>query len=362
MTMRVRAGLVVVLLCLAGCSSAAASTPSAVAPQPAVVGTPTGSGATLTPVGRRTTGPVVLRTYQRATSTGSGCDRYSQSCPPVWCDVTGLLVTELSTDAVAGSRSNGVIGLEPGSALTLLGTPYGTGYVPDVARLDGSLSNIQYGADLPIGVAEGAPVQLHTVRVAPEVTTVRLTTPDGEDSVAPADGLAALAVAGGATTGRIAALDAAGHELASVSLPAQPTASTAACRPVPPQPPTPGEQPADRAAADRAVRAAFATAFTHAPAGKPYEALTAVEDGETLHGALDQLGKNFPQAVDTATVRTDQVVFTDPRTAVVRFTLSYTGGAEYGTRNGTAKLIDGRWLVTRDTYCPVLSFGGASCP
>jgi hypothetical protein len=54
-------------------------------------------------------------------------------------------------------------------------------------------------------------------------------------------------------------------------------------------------------------------------------------------------------------------VFTDPSTAVVRFTLSYLGGAPYGTKFGKAVLTNGKWVVARDTYCMVLGFGGGQC-
>lgn len=81
-----------------------------------------------------------------------------------------------------------------------------------------------------------------------------------------------------------------------------------------------------------------------------------------LRGALDQLRSNFPQAVATSSVTAGQVVFTAPDTAVATFTLSYSGGQPYGQKNGTAVLRNGRWSVSRDTYCMVLSFGGAQCP
>jgi hypothetical protein len=55
-------------------------------------------------------------------------------------------------------------------------------------------------------------------------------------------------------------------------------------------------------------------------------------------------------------------VFTNPQTAVLKFTLHYTGGVPYGTHNGTAVFDNGAWLVARDTYCSVLSFGSAGCP
>jgi hypothetical protein len=353
MSKRVRVGLTLVLLSIAGCSSATAS-PSAEGDaksdaKPTVVAPPSGPGQ-LEPLARRTAGPVVLRTYQQnAVGSPDACDRYSQSCPPPWCAVTGLLVTELSTEAVATDRRAGIVGLAPGSVISLLGGP-------------GEGRSIEWYPDDRVGVAEGAPVQLQTVRVAPEVAIVQLSTPDGVDSVAPTNGLAALAVAGPATSGRIAALGADGRELGRIELPAASTASSAVCRPVPPQAPRPGEQPADVTTAEQQVRAAFSTAFTHAPASDRYRALVAVERGDSLRPAIDDLRRSFEQVAETVTVSTDQVVFTDPTTAVVRYTLSYSGGAAYGTRYGQAVLTDGRWLVTRDTWCAPLGYAGVTCP
>lgn len=48
--------------------------------------------------------------------------------------------------------------------------------------------------------------------------------------------------------------------------------------------------------------------------------------------------------------------------AVLKFTLHYTDGVPYGTHNATAVFENGTWLVSQDSYCAVLSFGGATCP
>jgi len=299
---------------------------------------------------RRTTGTVTLRTFTQAwPRPGGGCDVLNQQCPPPWCQPTGLVVTELSTEAMAAVRTSPVIGLGPGSQISLLDTPNGS-------------TSPYLQARPPVGAAEGSPVQLAVVRVAADVATVRLSTADGHDSATPVRGLAVLAVAGHSTSGRLTALTARGRQVASVALSATPTVASAACQPLPPALPVPGRQPADRAAAEKSVRAAFHTAFTHVPPGQPYSSLAAVEGGSALHGALDQLRANFPQAVQTVTVSTGPLVFTNPTTAVVQFTLSYSGGAPYGTKNGTAVLQAGRWLVSRGTYCTVLGYGAATCP
>jgi hypothetical protein len=140
------------------------------------------------------------------------------------------------------------------------------------------------------------------------------------------------------------------------------TVNTPACQPAPIQPPKAGTPPADPKTAEAAIRASFQTVFTHPDPSDPYLPLTRVANGQELHGALDESRKNFPQALDTVTVETGQLVFTSPTSAAVEFTLTYTGGAPYGTHYGKAELIQGSWFVTRDTYCMALGWAGATCP
>lgn len=318
--------------------------------------------APLSRLARRTTGRVTLRTFTQAPSgSGARCDPLNEQCLPSWCEPTGLLVAEVSTEAMAGVRTAQVIGLAPNSPLSLLDAAGGPGPqhlssgpvpVPAVPRYSDPL----------LGAAEGSPVQLELVRVAPGVATVRLQTADGQDTAAPTRGLAALAVAGTSTAGRLTALDSRGRPLTSLALPAIPTAAGPGCRPLPVVLPVPGKQPVNAAAAAQAVRAAYATAFTHPTPPQSYAPLLAVEGGSGLRRALDQLRAGFPQAVATSTVSTGRLAFTSPTTAVVQFTLAYSGGAPYSTRNGGAVLRGGSWLVSRGTYCNVLGFGGVTCP
>ncbi len=317
----------------------------------------------LSPLARRTTGRVTLRTFTQALSgSGARCDLLNEQCPPSWCEPTGLLVAEVSTEAMAGVRTAQVIGLAPNSPLSLLDAAGGPGPQHLSSGPVAAPGPQLVATDPVLGAAEGSPVQLELVRVAPGVASVRLQTADGQDTAAPTRGLAALAVAGTSTAGRLTALDSRGRPLASLALPATPTAAGAGCRPLPVVLPVPGKQPVNATAAARAVRAAFATAFTHPTPPQSYAPLLAVEGGSGLRGALDQLRASFPQAVATITVGTGRLVFTSPTTAVVQFTLAYSGGAPYGTRNGGAVLRGGSWLVSRGTYCNVLGFGGVTCP
>lgn len=319
-----------------------------------------GSSAPLTALTRRTAGPVTMRLFTRSVPSSSVACTVGGSCVPAWCQPTMQLVTELSTPAIAAVLESPVIGLDASSPLSVLGT---------ASSRDAS------GTQVPstVGTAEGSPVEVAVARVDSSVATVTMKTGDGSDSAAPVQGLVALAVPGSSTTGALAALDAQGRELAHANLPGPPTSDTTACQPAtsppvaaqqpPPAPlPSPGRQPADPTSAATAVQAAFHTAFTAVKGQPPYASLATVQDGQDLHGALDQLRSNFAAAAASASVTTGQVVFTSPTSAATEFTLSYTDGVPYGPHLGTAVLENGSWLVSRDTYCAVLAFGNAPCP
>lgn len=330
----------------------------------------------LTPLGRRTTGSVTLRTFSTPPGNAGGCPA-SGNCVPAWCDSTQALVTELSTPAMAAVLDSQVIGLGPNSQLSVLGTygggsPYGTVVYPSMPAGSSAYSSqltvtgppvTGQGAPATVGTAEGDPVQVLAVRVASTVAKVTMRTSHGEDSTAPVQGLAVLAVEGAASSGQLTATDDHGHTVATVPLPTAPTQSTAACAPKPPSLPPPGAQPADVAAAQQAVQHAYTLAFTSVPSQQSnYASLALVQDGADLHATVDQVRKNFPTAAATATVKVGQIVFTSPTDAALFFTVTYQDGAPYGTQIGHAVLENGSWLVSRDTYCGLMAFGGASCP
>jgi hypothetical protein len=125
-------------------------------------------------------------------------------------------------------------------------------------------------------------------------------------------------------------------------------------------PPRAGRPPRDPAAAQLAIQRAFTRAFTGGQ--DPAYSLGAVADGPALAGALAQAMQNFPGATATAAVTTSDIVFTSPRGAALRFHLTYQEGADFGVQSGTALIVDGGWKVSRQTYCMVLGWAGASCP
>jgi hypothetical protein len=295
-------------------------------------------GQQITPVEHRNAGAIALRTFVTKLGDYSvNCDPTTQQCVPAWCEQQGLFVVELSDPAMVATQMAGVIGLDDGSKLSLLSSAV-------------------------VGSAEGSPAQVVTVRAAPDVAKVELSTPGGVDEEAPKNGLAALAVAGSGASATLRALDAEGQPLQTLAVSDVPTAQTAACQPRPIQLPKAGTPPADPKTAETAIRAAYTAAYQHTDGAAPYAALEHVEDGQALQTTVDLARKNFPEAANTITVTTGDLVFTSPTTAVIQYTLNYTGGAPFGTQNGKAVLINGSWLVGRATYCSLLGFGGATCP
>ncbi|WP_241832271.1 hypothetical protein [Pseudofrankia sp. EUN1h] len=112
--------------------------------------------------------------------------------------------------------------------------------------------------------------------------------------------------------------------------------------------------------AESAIRAAYAQAFTGG--GDQAHALAAVDDGPALAGTLALAAQNFPQAVETAQVTVSNVTFNNLFNAKVRFHITYQGGADFGERDGTAVFVNLKWKVSRETYCTVMGWAGATCP
>ncbi|EIV93847.1 hypothetical protein FraQA3DRAFT_3563 [Frankia sp. QA3] len=125
--------------------------------------------------------------------------------------------------------------------------------------------------------------------------------------------------------------------------------------------PADASPPADPAAARAAVQAAFTQAFTGGT-GDPQAVLSAVQDGPSLLATLALLRARFPDSVRTARPIVEEVVFLGPDRAAVRFEIFYGSRSRSGRRIGHAVLDGGRWKVTRQTYCQVMSWAGVPCP
>jgi hypothetical protein len=126
--------------------------------------------------------------------------------------------------------------------------------------------------------------------------------------------------------------------------------------------PATGTAPANPAVAESQIRTVFTGAFGKPPGSGRYYGLGFVENGDQLRGAVDRVIKNFPQNGGDITVTLGAITFSSPDSAAVQFTPHYTGGAPYGTQTGEAVFSGGRWVVTQQTYCGLLRYGGVTCP
>ena len=118
---------------------------------------------------------------------------------------------------------------------------------------------------------------------------------------------------------------------------------------------------ADSAAADQ-IRDAFTLAYTATKS--PATALTAVEDGSSVASTLDKVSKAEPLSVDSAQVTVGDINFLSPTEAFVKVDVTYKW-MDSGVSNALpqrAVVSDGRWKVSRDSYCSTIGASGIRCP
>jgi hypothetical protein len=317
----------------------------------------TGSGAfgPLELVDRRVTSEgVTVRSYW---PVDDGCYP-GEWCPPPECRSRSSLVVGLSTDAMVASGG--------GFRLPALLAP-----------------GLYVGGWSQVGVAEEDPV-LWVVAHVPEgaATAELLVKGVRRDRAAAERQWAALAVrhelrttmvesthdAGSSYEVRetsaieVVARDEAGRVVGRTSLDSMEVGDQllpARCdRPGPPLAP-PGEQPADPEAARAAVRAAYEQAWNHTSTRG--QKLAAIHDTRGVESAMERAAAAYGTAVGSTVVEVGEIVFTSPVQAQLHFRLNYAGAPGLGNRLGSAVLVDGRWLVTRATYCEILSIAGAAC-
>ncbi len=305
-----------------------------------------------------TRGEIGLRVY---TST-SGLYPCSQGawCPPARC--TSQLMVEVSNATVAATVGLADVGLDPKESA--------------LVRFEG----LQI-----VGAAEGSPFLVANVAAGPTVDLVRVSFGDlGQSLGAVHDGRAVVVMAlpsGKFATDPNAEFQAfqqiqismtpvvSGVDGTKVTIPGSQMwgAPSSACiqpPPTPPKLPEPtGSAPADAVAAKAAVIDAFTKAFH---GGDQAAARALVEDGDVLAAVMDAASKTFADAVKTSRAEVNDFVFVDDHTAAVIFTVSYelspgSGTSQIGPNLGYARLINGTWVVARESFCQVLSIA-APCP
>lgn len=125
--------------------------------------------------------------------------------------------------------------------------------------------------------------------------------------------------------------------------------------------PPAGKAPADPTLARAHIADAFATAYDFS--APPAQRKASVDDPAGLHG-LVAAAQSGPYASALGDLRVDigEVVFTSPTEAAVLY--DFAGDhVTYATgRIGHARVVDGRWKVTRATVCADLALAQMTCP
>lgn len=218
------------------------------------------------------------------------------------------------------------------------------------------------------GYVESAPVFGATVQVAADVTSVTFTTASGlSDTTTPVNGVALVAVNGpieDTFTVTLTKSDGATTSLGTADLTAPYSSSEYhnACEPPPPALPAAGEQPADPAAAEAAVRESWRLSRDFAGTD-PSVRITYVDDPTGIQDAWKALSDGqYATAATTAKQPIAEVVFTSPTEAWFRYDV-LTSITNFYNRYGMAHLgDDGVWRITRQTVCQDLSLApGIAC-
>jgi hypothetical protein len=161
--------------------------------------------------------------------------------------------------------------------------------------------------------------------------------------------------------GRIEARDARGERILrttiEVSAPTLPEECTGGLDDSYPAPT--GDPPRDPAAATFEITSTYMTAY--GPGLVNRERIELIEDGDALLEVMEVAAERNPDYRNRISAQVDAVRFVDASHAAVRFSLliddsPVTSGVGY------AVLVDGRWLVARETYCNLLQLGGVWCP
>jgi hypothetical protein len=124
-----------------------------------------------------------------------------------------------------------------------------------------------------------------------------------------------------------------------------------------PRLPAPGEQPADVAAAEEQVRLAYTGLFD---TSSTREARSRFSERPAAWAAANRQLEEGPygELVEGIGAEVDEVVFTDPTRATVRFRLD---GVAMDWAMGRALLVDGRWVVAIETTCTLVATANVRC-
>jgi hypothetical protein len=119
--------------------------------------------------------------------------------------------------------------------------------------------------------------------------------------------------------------------------------------------------PDDPGAAEQAVRAAFSTVYnSHRSIA---DRVAMVDDPHGIASAISRAasGDLADQLANTGVV-VDEVHFSSPTSATVRYSVLSAGSSLVPDADGEARLVEGTWKVARSTVCRDLESAGAPCP
>lgn len=276
--------------------------------------------------------------------------------PPPWCFASGQMRIALG--------GNGVIDL---GAVGWFSEPF-EGRA--ISRVD-------------LGFVDGQPHSVVVVQTPPDVTQVNITFDDGAvDSVAPQNGIAVLANPTdlGPQSGGLGELGGPFSSAANVEFVGGSDAIVIesdgsggfydpeyreSCTPPPPALPDAGEQPADPAAAEAEIVSTMAQLYDVELREDP-EAVLLNDDTGVEEAREAAFEGGFSAEAQSASAIIDELVFTTPTEAWFRYQVE-TGGIDrpstvsLSNRYGIAVLIDGKWLITRDTVCQDLAMANGDC-
>jgi hypothetical protein len=270
--------------------------------------------------------------------------------PAPWCSPNRLAQVDTSNELVAGTSQ---------------------GYLYEKPQ-NGLAASASF-----VGTSEGAPVWVAIVQ-SDRGTTAHATFADGgADSFALRDGVAVLAhavakpaplttlqgqklhvqilSAGGSVVGETTV-----YPNGSPAFGNGGDSDPAACN-APAKLPNPGsEQPADVAASKAGVTQAFTDVYSGGSALAAREA--AIDDPHGLEAIYAQLfSGSFGAQVKAAVPNVRDVVFLSATRAAVAYEVASPGFQLLSGRFGEAVFTDGRWKMTRATFCNDVSLAGVSC-
>lgn len=126
---------------------------------------------------------------------------------------------------------------------------------------------------------------------------------------------------------------------------------------------TPGSTstaPADPAAAKAEIKTVWTTFFNSGTAQNKAAAI--LEDGDQLHGALKVAAQEDKKTKLDRRAKVQLIRFINPTTATVTWTLLNGTTPVLPNASGQAVLVDGKWKVSKLTFCTLVELGNNGKP